>query len=65
MNGGSTKDNERRRFAFAAPENFTAPNAERSELPIRGRPGMNPSHHGSDEQMSGAKQQVLRRGQGD
>jgi hypothetical protein len=29
-------------------------------LPIPGRPGMNPSHHGSDEQMFGAKQQVLR-----
>ena len=24
-----------------------------AELPIRGRPGMNPSHHGSDEQMFG------------
>jgi hypothetical protein len=34
-------------------------------LPIPGRPGMNPSHHGRDEQMFGAKQQVLRRGQGD
>ena len=29
-----------------------------SELPIPGRPGMNLSHHGSDEQMFGAKQQV-------
>jgi len=27
MNGGSTPG-ERRRFAFAAPENFTAPNAD-------------------------------------
>jgi hypothetical protein len=26
---------------------------------------MNPSHHGSDEQMFGAKQQVLLRGLGD
>jgi len=36
-----------------------------AELPIRGRPGMNPSHHGSDEQMFGAKQQVLLGGQDD
>ena len=33
-----------------------------SDLPIRGRPGMNPSHHSSDEQMFGAAQQVLHRG---
>jgi hypothetical protein len=33
-----------------------------SDLPIPGRTGMNPSHHGSDEQMFGAKQQVLHRG---
>jgi hypothetical protein len=36
-----------------------------AELPIRDRLGMNPSHHGSDEQVFGATQQVLRRGQGD
>jgi hypothetical protein len=53
----------RRRFAFAAPENFTAPNADcPSDLPIRGRPGMNPSHHGNDEQIFGAAQNVLHRG---
>jgi hypothetical protein len=28
-----------------------------AELPTRGRAGMNLSHHGSDEQMFGAKQQ--------
>ena len=27
--------------------------------------GVNPSHHGSDEQMFGAKQQLLRGGKGD
>jgi hypothetical protein len=32
-----------------------------SDLPISGRPGMNPSHHNSDEQMFGAEQQVLHR----
>jgi hypothetical protein len=36
-----------------------------AELPIRARPGMNLSQHGSDEQIFGAKQQILRRGQGD
>jgi hypothetical protein len=36
-----------------------------SDLPIPGRLGMNPSHHGSDEQMFGSKQQVLHRGLGD
>jgi hypothetical protein len=36
-----------------------------AELPIRGRPGMNPSHPGSDEQMFGAKQQNPDRGQSD
>jgi hypothetical protein len=30
-----------------------------SDLPISDETGMNPSHHGSDEQMFGAKQQVL------
>ena len=28
------------------------------DLPISGGPGMNPSHHGSDEQVFGAKQQA-------
>jgi hypothetical protein len=43
-------------FAFAAPENFTrTARPSCSELPIRGKPGMNPSHHGRDEQMFGAK----------
>jgi hypothetical protein len=28
-----------------------------SDSPIGGRPGMNPSHHGTDEQMFGSKQQ--------
>src|SRR5262245_42455908 len=36
-----------------------------AELPIRGGPGMQPSHDGSDEQIFGAKQQVMRRGPGD
>jgi hypothetical protein len=31
-----------------------------SDLPISGGPGMNLNHHGSDEQVFGAKQQVLR-----
>jgi hypothetical protein len=35
------------------------------DLPIPGRPGVNLSCHGSDEQMFCAKQQVLSRGQGD
>jgi hypothetical protein len=43
-----------------------APNADAPpswpDFPIRGRTGMNPSHHGSDEQMFGAAQQVLHRG---
>jgi hypothetical protein len=59
MNGGSTKGNDGGALPFAAPENFTAPNADAppsfSDLLIPGRPGMNPSHHGSDEQMFGAK----------
>jgi len=65
MNGGSTTG-ERRRFAFAAPENFTR--SERgcppscSDLPIRGRSWVNPGHHGSEKQMFGAKQQLLHGG---
>jgi hypothetical protein len=35
------------------------------DFPIRRRPRMNPSHHGGDEQMFGAEQQVLLRRQGD
>ena len=49
-------------FAFAAPENFTAPNADCPDLPIRSRPEMNPSHPSTDEQMFGAAQQVLHLG---
>jgi len=63
-NKSCTTPGERRRFAFAAPENFTAPNADcplSSDLPIRRRPGMNPSHDCTDEQMFGAAQQVLHR----
>jgi hypothetical protein len=44
-----------------------APNADAPpswpDLPIRGRSRMNPSHHGSDEQVFGAKQQVPHGGQ--
>jgi hypothetical protein len=29
-----------------------------SDLPLSGGPGMNPSHHGSDERVFGAKQQA-------
>jgi hypothetical protein len=42
----------------------TAPNADcplSSDLSL-GQARMNPSHHGSDEQMVGAAQQVLHRG---
>jgi hypothetical protein len=33
-----------------------------SVFPISGGPGMNPSHHGGDEQVFGAKQEVLHLG---
>jgi hypothetical protein len=49
----------RRRFAN---ERRTAVS---SDLPISGGPGMNPSHHGRDEQVFGAKQQVLGTGPSD
>jgi hypothetical protein len=70
MNGGLTTGNDGGALLFAAPENFTAPNADcptvhASDLPIPGRPGMNPSYHGSDEQMFGAAQQVLHGRRGD
>jgi hypothetical protein len=64
MNGGSTKDNDGAALLLPL-KTSRLRNAERSELPIRGRPGMNPSHHGSDEQMFGVKQQVPHQGQGD
>src|SRR5262245_23460757 len=51
---------------FCCPEKSPAPNAgcppSCSDLPIGGRFWVNPSHHGSDEQMFGAAQQVLHRG---
>jgi hypothetical protein len=36
-----------------------------SDLPISGGPGMNPSRDGSDEQVFGAKQQLLHGAKGD
>jgi hypothetical protein len=36
-----------------------------SDLPSSGGLGMNPSHHGSDEQMFGVEQQVLGTGPSD
>jgi hypothetical protein len=59
---GGSISGERRRFAFAAPETSrlrTRTASLSSDLPVRGRPGMNPSHHSNDEQMFGSKQQVL------
>jgi hypothetical protein len=64
MNGGSTSG-ERRRFDFAAPENFTRAKRGLPAVMFRfadsRQAWVNPSHHGSDEQMFGAKQQILHR----
>ena len=68
MNGGSTRGNDGGALLLLPLKTSrlrtrTVP-PSCSDLPIPGRPGMNPSHHGSDEQMFGAKQQVLRGGKG-
>ena len=67
MNGGSTKGNGRR-SCFAAHKTsrlrMRTATLPRSDLPIA-EARVNLIRHGSDEQMIGAKQQVLLGGQDD
>src|SRR5215472_10012166 len=48
-----------RKYRLSA-ENFRPSNADCPSCSCSGLPGMNPSHDGSDEQLFGPKQQVLR-----
>ena len=45
----------------AGDPSYVNPNLDNRDPKAPGGPGMNPSHHGGDEQMFGAEQQVLRR----
>ena len=63
MNGGSTKGNNGGALLLLPLKPLptrTAPLS--SDLPIRGRPGMNPSHHSSDEQMLAQRNKSCTRG---